>query len=164
MSFWFNLCNVRAYDMSSIDKCRPNVLSNKPVDWLRNSFCIFFSCAWSISRPMDNFIGCFLNKNTHLLSPWRDADFFNTAIPVNCLGVVASSLSKFWILLHLLFLRYLSSVFFFLARKILVTFAIFANFRTFRGSSWLLLFLYLEFCYICYFCAVLFCDICPGCF
>ena len=31
--------------------------------------------------------------------------------------------------------------------------------RTFRGPSWLLCFLSLEFCYICYFC-----DICHGCF
>ena len=34
--------------------------------------------------------------------------------------------------------------------------------RTFRGPSWLLCFLSLEFCYICYFCDI--CDICHGCF
>ena len=32
--------------------------------------------------------------------------------------------------------------------------------RTFRGPSWFLLPLNLEFCYICYFCD--FCDICSG--
>ena len=34
--------------------------------------------------------------------------------------------------------------------------------RTFRGPSWLLCFLSVEFCYICHFCD--FCDICHGCF
>ena len=90
----FNLCNVRACDMSSIDKCSSNILCDKPVDWLGNSFSIFFSRAWSIRRPMDNFIGCFLNKNANLLGASRDADFFNTAIPFKCLGAVII----FWLL------------------------------------------------------------------
>ena len=34
--------------------------------------------------------------------------------------------------------------------------------RTFRGPSWLLCFVSLQFCYICYFCD--FCNICHGCF
>ena len=77
-----------ACDMSSIDKCSSNIFSNELVDWLGNSFFIFFLRAWSICRPMDNLIGCFLNKNAHLLSASRDAEFFNTAIPFNCLGAV----------------------------------------------------------------------------
>ena len=46
--------------------------------------------------------------------------------------------------------------------KSLLLFRFLRYLGTFRGPSWLLFFLSLEFCYICYFCDI--CDICHGCF
>ena len=73
---------------------------------------------------------------------------------------LGSLLSKSWFLLHLLFLRvlrYLSWVFSASKKNPFYFFNFLRYLGTFRGPSWLLFFLSLEFCYICYFC-----DICHG--
>ena len=67
-----------------------------------------------------------------------------------------------FILFFLLFLRYLLLGVFTYQEKSLLLLRFLPHLRTFRGPSWLLLFLSLDSCQICYFCD--FCDICHGCF
>ena len=99
-------------------------------------------------------------------SPWEDfiEPFFATFEDISR-PFLASTLSKSWFLLDLLFLRFLQYLSWaFLASKKNPCY--FCDFCDICGHFGALLgffaFLSLEFCYICYFCD--FCDICHGCF
>ena len=67
-----------------------------------------------------------------------------------------------FILFFLLFLRYLLLGVFTYQEKSLLLLRFLPHLRTFRGPSWLLLFLSLDSCQICYFCY--FCYICYSIF
>ena len=70
---------------------------------------------------------------------------------------LASTLSKSWFLLDLLFLR-----FFAISKKNPCYFCFYDICEHFGALLSFFVFLSLEFCYICYFCDI--CDICRGCF
>ena len=78
------------------------------------------------------------------------------------LGHFFISKSGIWLKLLLLFLRYLLLCILSRQEKSLLLLRFLRHSQTFRRPSWLLLFLSLEFCYICYFRD--FCDICHRCF